>query len=284
MNIMVTGANGGYGKLALQHLLKLAPQDVKLFALVRKEEYAQAWREQGVEVRIGDYADADSMIKALQGIDRLLFVSVPTPNIQQNVVEAAKINGVKFIAYTSIFGVDGEKGGLEINHGQTEAWIRQSGIAHTFLRNNWYLEVHEELAKFAHKTGKFYHYAGDKPISGALKTDYAEAGAKVILSDFKREIINLTGKPYTYAEFAQALSEVYQQAFDVQDKSREEVEKWLDDENVTGVPRFIITTYQNITAKGNNGEEFADPSEFEEILGRKLPSLADALRTFLVQK
>lgn len=29
MSIMVTDANGGYGKLALQHLLKLAPRDVK---------------------------------------------------------------------------------------------------------------------------------------------------------------------------------------------------------------------------------------------------------------
>lgn len=281
MNIMVTGANGGYGKLALQHLLKLAPTGVKLFALVRKEEYAQAWREQGVEVRIGDYADADSMVKALQGIDRLLFVSVPMPNIQQNVVEAAKINGVKFIAYTSIFGVDGEKGGLEINHKQTEQWIHDSGIAHTFLRNNWYFEVHEELAKLAHRTGKLYHYAGDKLISGALKTDYAEVGAKVILGEFNREIINLTGKPYTYAEFGQALSEVYNEPLDIQSMSREQVEKWLDDEQVQGLPRFIVTTYQNITAKGNNGEEFADPSEFEEILGRKLPSLADALRTFL---
>lgn len=55
----------------------------------------------------------------------------------------------------------------------------------------------------------------------------------------------------------------------MQDKSREEVEKWLDDEKIEGLPHFIITTYQNITTKGNNGEEFAAPKEFEEILGRK---------------
>lgn len=36
-----------------------------------------------VEVHIGDYADLDSMKTALQGIDRLLFVSVLYPNVQK---------------------------------------------------------------------------------------------------------------------------------------------------------------------------------------------------------
>lgn len=281
MNIMVTGANGGYGKLALQLLIEHAPKDVKLFALVRDESKAMAWREKGVEVRIGDYADLSSMEQALQGIDRLLFVSVSYPNIQKNVVDACKKNGVKFVAYTSIYGVEGQKGGLEINHAQTEQWIAESGIPHTFLRNNWYYEVHEELAKLIDKTGKLYHYAGDKPISGALKKDYAEVGVKVILGEVEQKIIELTGKPYTYAEFAQAIGEIYHKPIEVRQMSRNDVVNWLNEQNLTPFQYFIINTYQNITDLGNNSEERASPDEFERILGRKLPDLKTSMQAVL---
>lgn len=280
-NIMVTGANGGYGKLALQMLIDKNLPDVKLFALVRDESKTSVWREQGVEVRIGDYADLDSMKTALQGIDRLLFVSVPYPNVQKNVVDASVANGVKFIAYTSIYGVEGQKGGLEVNHAQTEQWIKDSGIAHSFLRNNWYFEVHEELAKLTAKTGKLYHYAGDKPISGALKKDYAEVGVKVILGEVVQEVIELTGNPYTYADFGQAIGQIYGKEIEVNNLSRDEVNAWLDTQNLTDLQRFIVTTYQNITDLGNNGEEQASSAEFERILGRKLPSLAESMKVVL---
>lgn len=281
MNILVTGTNGGYGKLALEYLVKNAPSGVKLFGLVRKAEDAQEWQEKGVEIRIGDYTDLPSMEKALKDIDRLLFVSVPYPNIQKNVVEAAKKNGVKFIAYTSIFGVEGQKGGLEINHSQTEQWIKESGIAYSFLRNNWYYEVHEELAKLIQKTGKLYHYASDKPISGALKKDYAEVGARVILGETEKPIIELSNTPYTYAEFAQAIGEIYGKEIQVKAVSQEDAQAWLQSQNLTQLQYFIVDTYQNITALGNNGEDRANPTEFEQILGRKLPNLVESMKAVL---
>ena len=43
-------------------------------------------KAKGVEVRLGDFADKASLVKAFQGIDRLLFVSVRYSNIQKNVV------------------------------------------------------------------------------------------------------------------------------------------------------------------------------------------------------
>lgn len=102
MNIMVTGANGGYGSLAIGYLQKLAP-NANIYGLVRSEAKGVALKEKGIQIRIGDYADFDSMKKALSGIDRLLFVSSPIPGIQKNVVDAAVANDVKYIAYTGIF-------------------------------------------------------------------------------------------------------------------------------------------------------------------------------------
>lgn len=280
MNIMVTGVSGGYGAYAIDFLIKNSPADVKLFALVWDESKATAWREKGVEVRIGDYADLPSMERALQGIDRLLFVSVSIPQIQENVVKACKINGVKYIAYTSLYGLEYEKFGLEINHKQTEDWIKQSGIAHTFLRNSWYLEIHKPQFDIAKATGEFWYMTGDKVISGALKKDYAEAGAKVILNPSDKEVLNFTGKAFTYQELGQAMASVLQKKINIQAVDKAKIEQQLADFGATPLQHLLVSAYQDYTAFGNNGEELANPSDLERILGRDLPSLEQAISIF----
>ena len=57
MNIMVTGAAGGYGTYALEYLKKYAPNDA-IIAQVRDKAKAKALEKQGYEVRAADYADA----------------------------------------------------------------------------------------------------------------------------------------------------------------------------------------------------------------------------------
>ena len=114
------------------------------------------------EARIGDFSDKASLVKAFEGINKLLFVSVPYLGIQKNVVEAAKECSVSFIAYTSIFGVNYPKFGLEINHRETEQWIKESGIPYTILRNNWYIDLDEGLLHAAKKNWPFPLYFSSK--------------------------------------------------------------------------------------------------------------------------
>lgn len=95
MTYLVTGATGGFGHYALEELKKLVPLE-EIYVLARNEEKAQKLIEAGLQVRIGDYADRETMVQALQGIDRLLFVSGVPGNRQaehQHVVEAAKETG-----------------------------------------------------------------------------------------------------------------------------------------------------------------------------------------------
>lgn len=95
MTYLVTGATGGFGHYALEELKKLVPLE-EIYVLARNEEKAQKLIEAGLQVRIGDYADRETMVQALQGIDRLLFVSGVPGNRQaehQHVVEAKKRNG-----------------------------------------------------------------------------------------------------------------------------------------------------------------------------------------------
>ena len=112
MNIMVTGAAGGYGSYALDYLKRLAP-DANIYGLVHNAAKGKELEEEGIQVRVADYADRKALVEAFDGIDRLLFVSVPVFELQRNVVAAAKEAGVKFIAYTSIADPQYSKFGLE---------------------------------------------------------------------------------------------------------------------------------------------------------------------------
>ncbi|MQS76782.1 NAD(P)H-binding protein [Companilactobacillus halodurans] len=277
MNIMVTGANGGYGHDALQYLQKLAPND-NLYGLVRSEKKGAGLKKHGINLRIGNFSDLDSMKSALKGIDRLLFVSVAIPNIQKNVVDAAVYNGVKYIAYTSILDPQFFKFGLEINHAETERWIKDSGIAHTFLRNSWYLEISQALFDYAKKTKQFLYFSDKGKTSFALKAEYAKAGAQVITHPSDQEILSLSRKPVTYQELGLATQEALGEKLDIKQVSATEFESKLQEAGIEPQQIMLTKAYQTYTSKGNNGEEKADQTTFDKVIGQPLPRLSDAIK------
>lgn len=280
MNIMVTGAAGEYGTYALEHLKKYAPE-AHIIAQVRDKRKAAVLEKQGYEVRVADYADAAGMMEIMKGVDRLLFISSPVQGVQKNVVDAAKANGVKYLAYTSIYDPDQSKFGLEINHKQTEGWIRESGIPYTILRDNWYTEVNQGMIQYAAKTKKLPHAAGDGMISTALKREYAEVGAKVITEGGYPEIINLAGKPYTYKELGEAIAEAIGEPVEITEVSQAETIQEMIAGGVEEKWAQVSAFYQDYTKKGGNGEAEADPSEFENVLGRPLTPLAEAVKEII---
>lgn len=135
MKIMVTGASGGYGHYAINYLQKFAPVGTEIYGLVRNQEKANRLSASGVTPRIADYGDLESLVAAFKGIDRLLFVSVPNTDLQQNVVKAIQQSKINYVAYTSLYELDHEKFGLEQNHRVAEEMISQLKVRHTFLRN-----------------------------------------------------------------------------------------------------------------------------------------------------
>lgn len=280
MNILVTGANGGYGSRALDYLQQFIPE-ANLYGLVRSENKGAALKEKGINIRIGDYADLDSMKKALQGIGRLLFVSSPIPNIQKNVIDAAKEAGVQYIAYTSIYQPEYDKFGLEINHKQTEQWIKGSGIPYTILRNSWYMEVHQALFDYAKQTNKFEYFATKGKLSFALRREYAEAGARVIVEKSNKEVINLANTPRSYEEIAQATKVAMNGELDIKSVSKD---VFTPDLVLAGISQMWIgvsENYQQYTLNEGNGENLADNSEFEQVLGHPLTKLSEAVKEFL---
>lgn len=277
MNIMVTGASGEYGSLALKHLKKLAPNE-NIFALVRDNKKKAELESQGFTVRVADYADVNAMVQAFDGIDRLLFVSVPVFDLQKNVVEAIRQSNIGFVAYTSLCHPEYSKFGLEINHRQTEELIRATGIPHTFLRNSWYMEMVLPMLMTSAKNGDYPYFAKNAKLGWTAKTDLAEAGAKVIAGGEYPEILELSGNAISYEELAKEVESATEKPLNIRLVSKEEYTVSMKKAGISDMGLMLGTAYQEYAQKGNNGEAELTADVLESVIGHKLMTAAEMIR------
>ncbi|ALI99938.1 SDR family oxidoreductase [Rufibacter tibetensis] len=228
--IGITGATGQLGRLVVEKLkTKVAAEN--LVALVRSP---QKVADLGVEAREADYDRHETLSPALHGIDTLLLISGSEigkrAKQHQEVINAAKNAGVKYIVYTSLLHADTSTLSLAEEHLATEAALENSGIPYTLLRNGWYTENYTGSIPGALAGGAFIGSAGDGKISSAARADFADAAVAVLtseghegkvyelagdeaytLSDLAAEISRQTGKDIPYknlpgAEYAAALT------------------------------------------------------------------------------
>ena len=280
MKYLVTGATGGFGGYAL-NFLKESVATADIYALVRSEEKGAALKEAGLNIRIGDYADKDSMKQALEGINRLLFVSGAPGNRQEehaNVVEAAKEAGVTYIAYTSFAGADKATSPLAADHIFTERLIEKSGIAHTFLRNNWYLENEMPIAGAALSNGKFVYAAENGKTGWALKREYAEVAAKALAGTEYPAILELSGKPVSYDALAEALKKATGKDFEV---VRSDDQGFIDNLVGSGMPQPVAEMFLSFQYDIKNDQLDVVSDDFEKALGRPLVSLEAGFKELL---
>lgn len=224
--IAITGANGQLGRLVIQSLQRLAPNE-RIIAAVRSPEKAQDLKSATVEIRQADYDRPETLAKAFIGVDKLLLISSNDlgGRLAQHkaTIDAAKAAGVKLIAYTSILHTDTSALVLTEEHRATEAYLKASGVPYVFLRNGWYTENETAALAAVLAHNAFIGSSGDGRISYAARADYAEAAARVLLADgqagliyelagdegvtlaeFAAETARLAGKPISYVNLPQA--------------------------------------------------------------------------------
>lgn len=72
--LLITGATGQLGTAVVRHLLARtdAPE---IAVLVRDPGKAADLERQGVSARLGEYGDAGSLARAMEGADRVLLIA-----------------------------------------------------------------------------------------------------------------------------------------------------------------------------------------------------------------
>lgn len=282
--ILVTGATGQLGTIVVNELLKKVPA-AKLAVLVRDENKAAAFQEQGVQVRVATYQDTAALTNALQGIEKLLLISSSDLNNRfeqhKNVVDAAKTAGVKHILYTGITMQNATTSPLKdfvSDHYRTEDYIKENGFAYTFLQNSLYAEVIPMFAgPQAVGTGIFFP-AGDGKVSFASRQDLGEATANILATEgHENKTYQLTGAAaYSFADVATTLSSLANKPVNYTSPEPAAFEEALKG---FGLPAEIIGMSLGFSAAIKHNDFEVVDTTLERLLGRKTTSLQAYLKT-----
>lgn len=283
MTILITGATGKLGSKIINHLLQSVPAS-ELAVSVRHPEKAEHLREQGVDVRHGDFDQPETLDQAFAGVDRLLIISADGDNetrIRQhnNAVAAAARAQVGFIAYTSVTNAQESELMLAPVHKATEQAIVATGIPYSFLRNNWYLENELSSMQAAMAGAPWVTSAGSGKIGWATQRDYAEAAAAVLTgTGHENTVYELTGTLLTQDELAAAVGTALEKEISVQHVNDEQYAEIMKQ---AGVPEFLLPMLVSIQQAEREGAlEWAD-SDFEKVLGRPLTPTVEGVREVL---
>jgi NAD(P)H dehydrogenase (quinone) len=283
MRILVTGATGHLGAKVVEALLASVPPD-QLAVCVRNVEKADHLRARSVEVRRGDFDDADSLALAFQGVKRLLLISTNgdnTTRLRQHrtaVAEAARA-GVEFIAYTSLTRADASPMALGQVHRETEAAIRATQIPCCFLRNNWYLENEAATIQGAAAGAPVVTAAADGRIGWVLRDDLALATAAVLLGPgHENTVYELSGPPRTYADLAAAIGHVLGRQVAVQHIDVASYERMLGG---YGLPGFLVELLVDAQRAMRQGALDVESGDLERLLGRAATPLMDGVARIL---
>ena len=283
MKIAITGATGQLDNLVIEQLLQLTAAQ-NIVALVRKIDKAEHFKVQGIEPREFDYDHPETLVPALSGIDKLLLISANeigrrTPQ-HQAVIDAAKVAGVPYLAYTSLLRADTSPLGLAQEHRETEKLIQDSGITYTFLRNNWYSENY--LAGVAHtiEIGTLFGAAKDGRISSASRIDYAEAAAKVLTSTgHENKTYELAGsESFSLSDLATFIGQAVNKDIIYQNLSAEEYTQGLTQ---AGLPAGLVDVIVDADIQTIQGAMYSDSKDLEQLIGHKTTSIQDSIKAAL---
>lgn len=210
--LLVTGASGKLGRLAVEELL--ARGATKVIAGTRDPSKLQDLAAKGAEIRKLDFDDASTLPTALAGVERLLIVSTDAvgrrATQQQAIIEAAKAAGVKHIVYTSAPAARPDAdAGLNPEHFWTEVAIAASGLDFTILRNHMYAENVLMDAGHVISSGQLFGLIGDRGTSYVTRADTARTAAGALLSAEGKTVEDVTGPaPITNVERAKLFGEL----------------------------------------------------------------------------
>ncbi|KAJ9091024.1 hypothetical protein QFC20_007759 [Naganishia adeliensis] len=215
-------ASGGLGTATLQHLFKTHhanPKDVVLVA--RSPERLDSYAEAGVDVRKADYDDADTLVRAFDGVKTLNLISYASIqhehrfNVHKLAIDAAIASGVSHVIYSSL-GFGGlpspntpptTVAQVMLAHIQTELYLASlhasnPSFNYSVIRQGLYSEsfpIYTAVLSLTNppSSGEILipHDGSGPGISWAKRDELGEATAKILLMAFN-DIHDPAFKPF----------------------------------------------------------------------------------------
>lgn len=210
--ILVTGATGTVGREVVKLLAMLDDVRVRagVHSLIKGENLR---RLPDVEIVEMEFTDPDSLHAAFTHADKVFLITPFTDgqvDMAKKLVDEAKRTGVKHIVKLSAMGADAEPG-IQLGrwHREIEDYIKQSGIAYTFLRPSSFMQNIENYnADTIKQEGKLYMPLGDGKVPYIDVRDIAMAAVETLTGNgHEGKTYDLTGpEAISPAQIAETLS------------------------------------------------------------------------------
>ena len=283
--ILVTGATGAVGKKTIEHLLKKNVPENQIIGLSRKKENLKDLAAKGVEIREGDYMDYDSLLRAFEGIDKVMLTSAiafTDPFTQHyNIITAARQMGVKHVVYMSIMRKEGSKRIIpEVTESDlfTEQILKSSGIDYTILYHPPFADLlsayydpnpYENGIKVPARTGK---------MSPASRNELAEAHAIILTSPgHENKTYSLGGShSISFPDIAKTLSEIKGKPVSFSTITTDE---YIEGMVAKGVARPVAEFITGWVLAIEGGEFEYQSGDLERLLGRKTKTFSELMKT-----
>ena len=270
--ILITGATGTTGRGVVEELRRLGAEGVR--ALVRDPARAGFIREAGFETVAGDFERPETLGAALEGVERALLLTPPTPytvSHHREFIMAAAQAGVRHIVKLSAFGADADAPeGFGRWHGQSENLLKTSGLQWTILRPNFFMQNLLGQARQIAATGSIYQPLGDARASFIDTRDIAAVAARALTEEGHGEqTYTLTGpEALSYHDVAAKLSEATGRSINYVPVSPEQFRAGALG---AGLPEWLVSALERLNETFLSGEA-AEVTDAVRRVGRKEPT------------
>lgn len=210
MNLLITGITGNFGYAVYKALRGRG--DLEIFAGARNPERVNFLIEDpDIKVRRFDFQDPATFDPALDGIDAVVLVRPSAiTNVKRTIfpfIDLFRKKGVQQVLFLSLQGVEEKR---YTPHYKIENYVKNSGLAYTFLRPSFFMEnlitAHREEIRYE---SRIVVPAEEGRTNFIAVDDIAAAAARCIgNAEHYNAAYELTGdQDYSYYDVARILSE-----------------------------------------------------------------------------
>ena len=275
--ILITGATGKTGSATAK---SLGEKGETFRALIRNEEKKEGLESLGGEVVIGSIENTEVVNQSMQGVKTVLVLLPNSESqlaLEKQLVDSAKQAGVeRIVKMSSIEATPDATSPIPKLHLESEEYIKQSGLAWTMIKPNFYMQNLLASAGTIKEQGKIFLPMGDGKTGMIDTTDVGKVLAKV-LSEDGHESMNheITGPEIlSFYEVAEIFSQVLGKQVDYVDVPMDAYKETLG-QFLTNQWHLdaVIDLFKGIAEGGIEDKTYT----FNELMGETPKSLSQFL-------
>jgi uncharacterized protein YbjT (DUF2867 family) len=273
--ILVIGATGTTGQPLLEKLA--GTEGVVVRAATRTP--GKVVRDRNIEYVPFAYKEVSSIQKALQNVQKVYLVTPFVPELfdfESAVIEQLRHSGVELVVKLSVVGADQDDGTTPVKiHRQLEQLIRDTGVAHTFLRPGFFMQNYANImSDTILAENAFYLPMGEGKVSVVDTRDVAAVAYKVLTgAGHEGHAYTLTGpEALSNYEIATILSDVLRREIKYVDVSQEQARVGL---KAAGLPDWTIDRMLELYQANKDGYAAMVSPDMEKVTGFKPTSFRE---------